>query len=160
MNPPWLRIARDYPDNASGPTIPFLIGAIRDPIGATRTPEEDRGDLHALLLSMDRGAPDKSTVMIRWCGVIHEYIAEQHNEYIPTKYTAASTTAKSLDWRIRPEDAPNVADLQALEAFLWQRYEGALSEQRFSWIDQDWRPFSPPERSKIQATLENEGPQT
>lgn len=151
MTPKWFRIARDYPDNVSGPTLPFIIGAIREPIGDKRTPDEDREDLKALLLAMDGGAPDKSSVMIRWCGPTREYIAEVHPEYIPTKFNAGSAKpAKRLDWRIEGEDVPN---LEALESFLWRRYEGPLSRQEFSWVDKDWHEFSPDERTKIQATL-------
>lgn len=86
LTPRWLRIARDYPDNSSGPTLPFIIGAIREPIGDQRTPDQDREDLKALLLAMDRGAPDNSTVTIRWCEPTGEYIAEVHAEYIPPKF--------------------------------------------------------------------------
>jgi hypothetical protein len=154
LNPAWLRIARDYPDNVSGPTLPFIIGAIRDPIGAARTPEEDRHDLHELLLAMDRGAPDKSTVIIRWCVPTREYIAEVHPEYFPTKYnTVSAKPVKHLDWRIEGEDVP---DLEALESFLWRRYEGPLSRQEFSWVDRDWHELSPDERAKIQATLNDD----
>jgi hypothetical protein len=31
--PPWFRIVSEYPDFHNGPTIPFLIGALQQPIG-------------------------------------------------------------------------------------------------------------------------------
>lgn len=45
--PLWFRVVKDYPKLTKGPTLPFLIGALRPDPDAAHVPR-DWADLHTL----------------------------------------------------------------------------------------------------------------
>ena len=63
----WFRIVEFYPDFHMGPTIPFVLGAIQEPIGRPPCTEAIAKDNLRDLLKALREAPKGHGVRIVWC---------------------------------------------------------------------------------------------
>jgi hypothetical protein len=74
MTDTWIRILKDYP-NRFGPTVPFILGALRHPVGSVLPAEKSREELRALLVAMRDEAPDHYSVVIQGCVNLAEPIA-------------------------------------------------------------------------------------
>jgi len=62
--PCWFRIVMD-PKLQRGPTIPFILGACRDPLSAAASPEPAESDLRRLLTAMRDATPKPYSIEIR-----------------------------------------------------------------------------------------------
>src|SRR5436190_20914271 len=102
--PDWFRIVRHYP-NQIGPTVPFLLGAIRDPVGEVPTSRASaQVELRDLLGRMyDEIVPDYG-VNIQWCETTDAFVV------------APIWPGRSLTWQQHTLNAHNV---DTLAAELW-----------------------------------------
>ena len=117
--PAWLRIVGN-PQLKVGPTVPFIVGAIRDPIGAA--PDSRAAgmeELLELLRMMDEEAP--AGISIQWCPSVAAYIA-------------ACVTGPGLTWHTTGFD---VASRDALGARLWDLYGNVITKGHYS-KNGDW----------------------
>lgn len=58
--PGRLRLVKDYPDNTNGPTIPFLLGALREDPDSVVSDEESRTELRDLISAVKSANPPLS----------------------------------------------------------------------------------------------------
>ena len=70
-----LRIIEDYPGLHMGPSVPFVVGALKEPIGAAPVDEKNGRQALSDLLTELRAAPRGRGVRIQWCGNIKAYVA-------------------------------------------------------------------------------------
>ena len=74
----WLRIVECYPDFHNGPSVPFLFGAIQNPIGVRPRSEEAAKDGLRRLLSALRQAPKGHGIRIVSCGPTHAHVVTRN----------------------------------------------------------------------------------
>lgn len=143
MNPLWFRIAQNHGKNL---TIPFIIGALRDPIAAGRPSGVDREEFDAILHALNFKMPVKHTAFIYWCGdVVKQYVVAIHPDYFGT-----AKAGETLRW-----DVPGIPDVEALTSLLWKNCEEPLSRRDFSCDDGIWRQFTTQEEDEIRAWRED-----
>ena len=102
----WLRIVRNLRLNV-GPTLPFILGAIRDPIGVapdSRVTGEDES--FELLRLMDEEAPADCGISIQWSPSVAAHVA-------------ACVSEPGLTWRASGFKATS---RDGLGARLWELY--------------------------------------
>lgn len=138
MFPDWFRVIKDCGfDN--GPTLPFIMGAIRTPLGeAPPSRAEGQVELHQLLTRMDAEAlEDGYGIFIEMCLKLHVYVAAKRR---PAQV--------SLDWQ-NSLKAHNVA---TLTAELWGMYGDFIERGEYS-KNGTWHPFTRSEKARIRKTL-------
>jgi hypothetical protein len=137
--PDWFKILTDIdpPLWSKGPTIPFILGAIRFLDVAPPSRATGQIELRGLLRRMEREAPPHYGVCITPCPSAGHIVVAHGN---------------SLTWD--PYDFPNIATVDALTGRLWSLYGDQISEGKYS-INRDgkWHTFEPPEISAIRAAL-------
>src|SRR5437868_4859847 len=70
----WFRIVMD-PELRRGPSIPFILGACRDPLSADPAPQLSKDDLYDLLTDMRDDTPEPYCIEILRCSDIRAYVA-------------------------------------------------------------------------------------
>jgi hypothetical protein len=73
MDPAWFRILKWYPKN---PTVPFLLGAIRNAPNVDLATRSRQDELRVLITSMRDEAPHGTYISIRHCPGLGELIVE------------------------------------------------------------------------------------
>ena len=63
--PDWFRIIKAYPDNTNGPTIPFLVGALRQNFDSPVPEDKSKDELVALIQAMRNEMPTGYGVQIK-----------------------------------------------------------------------------------------------
>ena len=134
--PAWIRIIRN-PQLRVGPTLPFIVGAIRAPIGAAPgSRAAGQEELFELLRMMDEEAPADCGVSIQWCPSVDAHVA-------------ASVTEPGLTWHASGFDATR---RDALGARLWERYGDVIAQGHYS-KNGAWHGFSEGELRTIRTVL-------
>ncbi len=134
--PAWLRIIRN-PQLQVGPTLPFIVGAIRTPIGAAPgSRAAGQEELFELLRMMDEDAPADCGVSIQWCPSVDAHVA-------------ASVTEPGLTWRDLGFDVPH---RDALAARLWECYGDVIAQGHYS-KNGAWHGFAEVELRTIRTVL-------
>ena len=131
--PAWFRIVNN-PRLSVGPTIPFILGAIRDPLGKP-PPSRAQGqrELHTLLSEMTEAG---HAVRIQRCPGTQAHVA------------AKGGPGPSLTW----EQALNARNTDALAGALWQLYGDHIEQGHYS-KDDKWHSFSEDELEQIRLIL-------
>jgi hypothetical protein len=146
MQPDWFRIIKNYPDLTNGPTIPFLLGALRPDPDAVLPDEESKEELRALVQAMRREMPAANGVEIERCGPLDAHVF-------------GLRSGGGLKFKdMYPYD---VHDDESLVDALWSMYGEPISTREFSREKADpikgtkafWRPFSPGERQTVDDVL-------
>ncbi len=138
----WFRIVKSYSALAKltyRPTLPFIVGAIRDPVGeAPDTRAAAQVELHSLLKKM-HDAPVGSGVHIQWCPgtVAHVVVAMGHS-------------VKSLTWN--PSEFKEAVDVDALFGKLWACYGDRIFDGKYS-KNGNWHGFTPTEFKNIRKAI-------
>lgn len=148
MNAKLFRLFKYYPKNI-GLTIPFILGALRQPVGKVLAPAESLEELRALLVALRDSAPDLLKAQILRCPDLDEPIV--------TLFSTEVSGSLRFDSPSRQERALYVSlygifdnDFELLVNSLWERYETILSGGHFSrQKDKTWKPFSPLEISNL-----------
>src|SRR5262245_28928424 len=130
-----LRIIEDYPNLHMGPTVPFVLGALQQPIGVA--PETSEAGLEKLrrLLTALRTAPSGRGVRVQWCANIRAYVA------------TSMPLIDGLAWDVQDCD-PN--DLEKLVHALWQMYGSFIMAGEYSIDDFVWHRFTSDEIRNIE----------
>lgn len=133
-----LRIIEDYPNLHMGPTVPFVLGALQQPIGVPpESSEAAREQLRALLTTL-RAAPRRRGVRVQWCGNIRAYVA------------TSMPFVNGLAWDVQGCD-PN--DFDGLVDTLWQLYGPFITDGEYSIDDFLWHRLSASEIRTIEELL-------
>ena len=134
--PAWFRIVSN-PGLKVGPTLPFIVGAIRDPIGAAPDSRAaGNEELLQLLRMMDEEAPANYGIGIQWCPSVAAYVA-------------ACVIGPGLTWHNTGFDATS---RDALGARLWDLYGDVIAEGHYS-KNGDWHRFTDAELKTIRRIL-------
>ena len=134
--PAWLRIVSN-PQLKIGPTLPFIVGAIRDPIGdAPDSRATGNEELLELLRMMDEEAPADCGISIQWCPSVAAHVA-------------ACVTEPGLTWHATGFDATS---RDALGAKLWDFYGDVITKGHYS-KNGDWHRFTEGELKTIRTVL-------
>jgi hypothetical protein len=155
--PRWFRIAKAYPA-ARGVTIPFLLGALREPPGTAKDAVSSQTELRTLLAAMRDDTPDGYQTTISVCGGIGQLIVTI--AYSPEHHAgrqrirSPKNPDRGLD--IEPTYGLQASDLDDLAAELWRRHGDAISKGSFSYRESQWRPFDEQELDRIRQCLVSE----
>lgn len=141
MTPSWFRIVRGYPNLNMGPTVSFVLGAIRNPIGRRPySPRVAERMLRELIGKMREDAPRQGQgVRVVWCGEIGAHVI------------SANPMVDSLSWD--KVDGCEMVDHDGLSDVLWERYRDPITAGEFSLDDRVWRRFRRDEIANIRALL-------
>ncbi len=149
MTAPWFRIANEYP-NKRGPTIPFLLGALREPAGTVSDEATSRTELRALIVAMRDQTPEGHQAIITSCGTIGQLIvtvAFAGASAAAHRIPSPSNQGRGLD--VEPIYGLPVVDVDSLSEELWRRHGSEILQGHFSWRGGEWREFDLQEREQI-----------
>jgi hypothetical protein len=140
MSAKLFRLLKYYPKNI-GLTIPFILGALRQPVGQVLSSAESFEELRALLVALRDNAPDLLKAQILRCPDLDEPII--------TLFSTEVSDSLRFDSPLNQGRALYVSfygifdnDFESLVNSLWERYETILSEGHFSrQRDKTWKPF-------------------
>lgn len=153
MTAPWLRIARSFP---RGPSIPYILGALRTPIGAVFSDEASRAQLLDLLVTL-RDAPEH--VCVQRCPDLGAHIVHPVNgpEAAEGRPCIASMTYSGRALHFEPIPGYQIDTVLSLADALWDLYREPISAGTFSrsWGG-NWHKFDSDERKRIEDQL-NDG---
>lgn len=155
MRPAWLRIVQDYPGNKVGPTVPFLVGALRQPPGAAKNQASGREELRSLLAAMRDESPAPWNVVIQPCGGPEKLVVTltdvERHDCIGIRST--SVTGKVL--YCHPIGS-NISDIDGLVDALWGEFGNSIDGGKFSYVGGEWRTFTDVELKSINDVLKAE----
>ena len=138
--PAWLRILRNLQLKV-GPTLPFIMGAIRDPLGdAPGSRPTGQEEFFELLRMMDEEAPADCGISIQWCPSVAAHVA-------------AFVTEPGLTWHASGFDATS---RDALGARLWDLYGDVIASGHYS-KNGNWHHFTEGELKTIRTVLSRAG---
>src|SRR6266571_2451306 len=137
MSARWLRILEHKQEFGfeTGPTIPFLLGAMRQPVGKSSSPDVGRSELGYLVAEICAHAS------LQWCHGIMEFAVVARGPQAHFSVNDPTNVLKGVDTN----------DASAMTKALWVRHEDPISTARFS-LDRDsleWRSYLPNEVDRI-----------
>lgn len=143
MKPRWLRLASGGKDL----TLPYMVGALRVPIGARRSAEEDRAELCDLIRSIENEMPAHHFADIDKCPDKVKGFVVRVRAFSSIWHT--SKKPNNLTW---VSEIP-ASDLDGLLEWAWQTYASPLASGDFSCTAGFWRPFEADEKTEITELL-------
>ncbi len=148
MTPRWFRVANGYP-NKRGPTIPFLLGALRKPPGRLSDEGTCQAELRELLVAMRDETPDGYHTAITSCGVIGQLIVTVSFARPATGATwIASPSNAERGLYIEPIYGLPDPDLDSLAKELWRRYGDTILAGQFSYLEEIGKCLTSDEREE------------
>jgi len=145
--PIWFRLVQQYP-NTRGPTIPFLLGALRTPPGAPREPETARMDLMALLLAIRDQTPEGYAVTIEPCPRIKQPVVVLQGYEPSIRIESPLGNGRGLNVHIGYCPDPSMG-LESVAKELWELHARDIRAGRFSFHDGTFRAFDSEELANI-----------
>lgn len=137
MSPPWIQLLRHQQRrHRLALTFPFLIGALRQPIGAPFECEQDANAALVSLLGCFRNeAPDLSTTRIYTCPDLGQPVASirtvsYHASYARWGMSKPEMEPLDVDPPFRPAQS---SDPSAVAALLWSYISKPVLESKFSY---------------------------
>ena len=165
MNLDWLKLIQAHKARGGlGLTLPFLLGALRHPIGShTDNALENQKGILNLLASMRDQTPSDTYVSLTIC--------DRLNEPVFTTGSSKTKQPESYARLVIPET--NNCHLYVTGAFLssgpqpaeslleklWERHGNEVMEGRFSWYKGQFRPYIAEDISFITRALHHENMQ-
>lgn len=148
MTDKLFRLLRDYRPKTFGLTIPFILGALRQPVGQVLPSAESFEELRALLVALRDNIPNPLKAQISQCQNLEEPIIALLGTQVDNsiRFESPSTQDGALYVRLYGvyDD-----DFESLVDNLWKRYEGFISKGQFSRRDNQWKPFSSDELTNL-----------
>ena len=136
-----FRLFKYYPKNI-GLTIPFILGALRQPVGKILSSAESFEELRMLLVVLRDNAPDLLKAQILRCPNLDEPIVTLFSSEVSGSLRFNSPTQGRALYVSLYGIFDN--DFELLVNYFWERYETILSEGKFSrQKDKKCKPFSP-----------------
>jgi hypothetical protein len=144
----WLKLLRAHNKNRGyGLTLPFLVGALRIPIGSVVVDEKQNiDDVKNLLLSMRDNTPDTSYVSVTECDRLHQPVFAESSSYYtpPDVYTRIATLNSGKCFLyVAPNILPN--EKQSVEELLdklWKINGDSILRGTFSFSNGGFTKFS------------------
>lgn len=143
MLPSWLKLL--LLNKRFGLTFPFLIGALREPPGATTVADTARDELTKLLKSMRDDTPASHVIRIAECDRLHQPVAAP----IPRGYSPGvgftaipSRTSERVSLYVSKQYLVGV--LQSIDAVsdsLWNVIAAPVAERHFSFYEGAFHRF-------------------
>ena len=153
MNIKWFQIVQNYPTKF-GLTIPFILGALRQPVGQVLPSDVSLEELRAFLVSLRDDAPNPYNVIIRGCTDLSEPIVTLSNT-APTGFLRFDSPSKqecTLYFQSFYGLVIYDGDFESLVESLWKRYEQIISEGQFSSLgDNKWEAFGESDLTKLKS---------
>lgn len=147
------------PELQRGPTIPFILGACRDPLTAEASPELGESDLRRLLAAMRDQTPKPYCIEILLCPDLKTYIASARIEPPVGRVRIPSpddpSRALYLCEKIGEHD---VRDFDSLLAALWATRGADIAKGRFSRRGGKFRHFKDSDLENITALRNDPSP--
>ena len=139
--PLWFRIVRDYPKLTRGPTLPFLIGALRSDSEIAVSDDVSKTEVRQLISAMRFKTPAGYGVALGWCGGnvdAHVFEARLGGQGL--------THSGVYGHDVHHDDS--------LTEALWAEYGDKISRRTFSGEKTTWREFNDEERVNIKRLRE------
>ena len=138
MRPEWFRVVLHYRETVRyAPTIPFVLGALRDPFGAVVEDEERCIDeLRRLMQLIVEDTPGKCVIQIHRCRQIEQpvLVPQQIGLYDIPGNPFESTAQVRVTVFVDDEFVePGSNDLDPMVETLWEELGEALLGNRFSY---------------------------
>ena len=151
MSSAWFRVVKDYYPKNFGLTIPFVLGALRRPVGQVLSDDESREQLRDLLVAMRDDAPHPYHVIIQGCGNLKEPIITLSDIPPGGGLRLDSPTTKGRALYFQPFYGLPVDDFESLVDGLWDRYKTDISKGYFSCSPSNatWRAFDATELANL-----------
>ena len=154
----WFQLLHFYHTRESGRryfgmTFPFILGALREPIGATLSPEQSRLELHSLLRSMLDETPMNYALGIVRCDHLKQPVVAPWDARYRLQGVAFRSLAQSRDTVfVSAEFLKKGPSIDLLTHSLWKDFGEAVCGGRFSipTDGRDYRPFTTEDRATIQ----------
>lgn len=155
MSPPWLKLVRHHHRRRRlGLTLPFLVGALREPIGARfENADEGYAALVSLLARFRDESPESEMARLFTCPELGQPVVSVVSTYYHPSYAAwglspPTRTPLSIDPPYRPE-RPD--DLTAAAKLLWSVVSSAIEEGKFAYSRRTgaYREFAEGDRNFI-----------
>lgn len=156
--PCWFRIVMD-PELQRGPTIPFILGACRDPLSAEASPELRESDLRRLLAAMRDGTPKPYCIEILLCPDLNTYVASARIE--PPVGRVRIPSPDDPSWALYSCDKigeHDVRDFDSLVAAFWTTRGADIVKGRFSRRGGKFRHFDDSDLENITALRNDPSP--
>lgn len=150
--PAWLRVIEHWcaKPGRTGPTLPYVFGAIRTPPGAPVADEPTaRAEFDALLDAMDGYDYPGKYFSVRRCSIIGQLIVALEHQQSPTTGPWASFDDEVGNLQI------SIAGLSQTDARteLWRLSRADILAAHYSYSDGAFREFSPIEHADIRDAL-------
>jgi hypothetical protein len=145
MNPRWFQLihfctTRRY----EAVTFPFVLGALRDPVGSVLPAENSRIELHQLLQMLLDETPSGYVLWIHRCGQIWQPVIvprlEDRFYGVPVHSSVQTRDTLFVNDELFP--VGKARSLGSLTEGLWEEFGDAISSGRFS-IPADSRVYCP-----------------
>jgi len=140
--------------NKTGLTIPFLLGALRDPPGPI--PEEDAAyrDLLTLLVEIRESNLESHVVRLSRCTEHREPIAALHPRSDSQRAnTAIPSSRGDVSLFVDHRYGGGTGTIDPVLAFLWKEYREQLASGHYSLRDGSYQEFSEGDRDFIKKAL-------
>lgn len=156
--PCWFRIVMD-PELQRGPTIPFVLGACRDPLSADAEPKLGDSNLERLLAAMRDETPGPYCIEILRCPDLKAYVASARTEPPEGRVRIVSPRDQSrVLYSCDKIDDHEVRDFQTLTEALWTTRGNDIVNGRFSRRGGKWRHFEREDLDNITALRNDPSP--
>jgi hypothetical protein len=146
MRPTWFKLLEHHRENRFGLTLPFLVGAIRVPVGKTLLAEDDNyREFQALLESMRDDTPDLYYIRIAECDRLRQPVVSP----CPSLYRPGSvdkripSRARNGCWLyVQPDYLPEEErGIASLVESMWRHSAQPILDGKFSYRNGSFQPF-------------------
>lgn len=148
MLPFWLKLLRAHNKNGGyGLTLPFLIGATREPVGSVLADKEENiAGVKQLLASIRDETPDTSYISLTVCDRLHQPVFAESSSYHKPSDIYARIRKKGSEEcflyvvpNILPQEKNNIENLTEI---LWRLNGEAISNGLFSFSNGAFTKYS------------------
>ena len=149
---PWMRIVKDK-RFTTGATFPYILAALRDPIGLLTSAEASKQQLRNLLLEMRDDVPPPECVAVLWCSEIQAIVASARPGSPEGRRRIDSPRHADRGLYYRESQGYEITDMESLTEALWDIHKDLTLEGRFNREKRQWREIDEDERRQIENTL-------
>ncbi len=151
----WMRVVKDK-RFTTGATIPYILAALRDPIGAVASADTSKEELRALLVEMRDDVPPPECVVILWCSRIEALVVSSRPTPPAGRRRIQSPYDPDRGLYFREIDGYQVTDLDSLTQALWDLHKDVILEGCFNRENRQWHHIDDGERREIESTLHDD----
>lgn len=159
MIPFWLKLLRANNNNRGyGLTLPFVVGAMRNPPGSVVFDEaKNIAEVKALLSSIKEETPDTSYVSLTVCDRLRQPVFAEGSSFfkMPEMYARLSKSkSERISFYIAPEIMTRENEsIENLVGLLWGRNGKAIMQGDFSYSNGTFTKYSDSDLALISSAL-------